>query len=100
MTGPEHYKAAERALVAADELTAQVLQHAQANGITAVDMAAMATAGANFIAVGQVHATLAFAAATALAHDRMMPDRDGEQWRQAAATPRPESAPAGGGGQL
>jgi hypothetical protein len=84
VTGPENYKEAGRLI--------GVAQDARGDGD---DRSAR-----YYIAEAQVHATLALAAATALAHDRMMPDRDGEQWRQAAATPRPESAPAGGGGQL
>jgi hypothetical protein len=85
VTGPEHYKRAE-----------EMLHFIR----TPADPRAPFGDRDALIAAATAHATLALAAATALAHDRMMPDRDGEQWRQAAATPKQESAPAGGGGQL
>ena len=57
MTGPEHYKEAERLLGGVDE----VLNHAQRRGSNGATAAA---AIENIVSQAQVHATLALTAAT------------------------------------
>jgi hypothetical protein len=71
MTGPEHYREAEVLMADADE----------AGSITPEGLA--------LIALAQVHATLALAAATALhgSADAGQPMSDDKAWRAAAATP-------------
>jgi len=76
MTGPEHYRKAERL---AD----------QANHFTYGDGADPVT-GAALAAEAQVHATLALAAATAMSADWDMPKADATAWFDAAGTPEPE----------
>lgn len=76
MTGPEHYRAAERL---AD----------QAHHFTYGDGADPET-GAALAAEAQVHATLALAAAVALGEGfHGMHTRDAHAWRQVAATTPP-----------
>lgn len=65
MTGPEHYKEAERLIEIAAKLSMKTVQHAKENGADAGEMQVMASHSANFLAEAQVHATLALAAATA-----------------------------------
>ncbi|MGW4075921.1 hypothetical protein ACWELB_20825 [Streptomyces asiaticus] len=74
MTGPEHYREAERLLAEADNIAEQ-----------GGDMGEM-------IAAAQAHATLALAAATAQAalidseHFSGMPEADVKAWYEAAGT--------------
>lgn len=63
MTGPEHYKEAERLIAIAAKLTMETVEDAKENGAVAADMQVMAAHSANFLAEAQVHATLAHAAA-------------------------------------
>ena len=71
MTGPEHYREAERLLIdAAGEFITEV--------------------GAAMAAVAQVHATLALAAATALNRTEGQPSRDAQAWFEAAGTKKPK----------
>ena len=76
MTGPEHYREAERLLIdAAGEFITEV--------------------GAAMAAVAQVHATLALAAATALNRTEGQPSRDAQvrdaqAWFVAAGTRKPK----------
>jgi hypothetical protein len=83
MTGPEHWREAERLL---DEFGQEVEAPGDAAAlIVAVMHGAMVRA--------QVHATLALAAATALGRegsDGTMPSRDRAQWFAAAAEPAPK----------
>ncbi|GAA2298490.1 hypothetical protein GCM10010402_66400 [Actinomadura luteofluorescens] len=79
MTGPEHYRQAERLADMAHHFT-------YGDGADPVTGAALA-------AEAQARATLALAAATALAADNM-PLRDREAWEQAALTPEPKSPAA------
>lgn len=72
MTGPEHYREAE-------------LLAKQANHWTYGDGGNPAV-GAALAAEAQVHATLALAAATAIAATGDMPIRDGDAWYAAAGT--------------
>ena len=73
MTGPEHYRLAERLLEDADE-------HAH-GGDTEMETLTISHA--------QVHATLAVAAATALTGYGQLPTYDGDAWMNAAASVRP-----------
>ena len=71
MTGPEHYREAERLLIdAAGEFITEV--------------------GAAMAAVAQVHATLALAAATALNRTEGQPERNWQAWFEAAGTKKPK----------
>ncbi|WP_428956147.1 hypothetical protein [Streptomyces sp. cg35] len=88
MTGPEHYRQAERHLSGAS--------HTNGRGGHPVDP----VGAAHHLAMAQVHATLALAAATALSN----PDRgsatahvnaDSAAWREAAGVPSKNSEPAG-----
>ena len=65
MTGPEHYREAERLIAIAAKLTMETVEHAKDNGANAAEMQVMAAHSANFLAEAQVHATLALAAASA-----------------------------------
>jgi hypothetical protein len=65
VTGAEHYEAAEVHLAAAEE--------EGPNPDSPLER--------YHLGMAQVHALLALAAATALAHDRMMPPPAGDQWR-------------------
>lgn len=81
MTGAEHYREAERLLTQAVEWTAQLAAQA-VDAITTgqpwqgPDAAEINAAIASSIAMAQVHATLAHAAATALTHLRNIGDCD------------------------
>lgn len=89
MNGPEHYRRAETLLelasdsynAAVDELdTESIARHQIAIGD-----------GSAFIHAAQVHATLALAAATALAApDYSLPVLDGNRWYEVAGTKPPE----------
>lgn len=68
MTGPEHYKAAERLLA------------------EAVDSVAGGDPAPELLAAAQVHATLALTAATALCWHADMPVMDSDNWLDAAAS--------------
>lgn len=70
MTGPEHYKEAEKLLG------------------TLADVARGGPAEASVLAEAQVHATLAHAAATAMQGD--MGVKDWDAWRATASENRPE----------
>jgi hypothetical protein len=72
MTGPEHYTAAER-------LADQAHHWTYGDGSDA-------EVGAALAAEAQVHATLALAAATAMAVAGEMPPRDADAWYRAAGT--------------
>lgn len=80
MTGPEHYTEAERLLVGAQN----VLDVAPIDGLTRRECAELA----------QVHATLALAAATALAASAAghMPLADYNSWHATASTPDARSS--------
>jgi hypothetical protein len=65
-TGPEHFEAAE-----------DLLQRVETESLDDGSVAEL-------IGRALVHATLAQAAAYALAHDRMMPDLVADGWRKAA----------------
>lgn len=67
MTGPEHYREAERLI------TPGAYDETGEEGLLARD-----------IALAQVHATLALAAATAIATIDEMTIRDGDDWHAAA----------------
>lgn len=71
MTGPEHYKEAERLIEIAAKLTETTVGYAKENGASAADMQVMAAHSSNFLAEAQVHATLAAAAAAVDQHDSM-----------------------------
>ncbi|WUI00239.1 hypothetical protein OHR68_43355 [Spirillospora sp. NBC_00431] len=77
MTGPEHYREAER-------LADQAHHFTYGDGADPVTGAALA-------AEAQAHATLALAAAFALSRFDM-PTRDYEAWEHAAMTPEPKTA--------
>lgn len=83
MTGPEHYRAAEAMLINAQD---------------AGGGKAGSAVEAYYLAVAQVHATLALAAATALASYRpnAMPVADEEAWLDAAGTDYERSEAADG----
>lgn len=88
MTGPEHYREAERHLSAAAYLR-------EPDGLP-VDPAA----AAHHLAMAQVHATLAQAAATALSNPGrgsavMHVNADSSAWREAAGVPTEDHNPAG-----
>lgn len=74
MTGPEHYTAAER--LAVDAQSIEAAGHASDNPAI---RNALDRQHARIAARGQLHATLALAAATAKAFD---PDVDFETWRE------------------
>jgi hypothetical protein len=80
VTGPEHYAEAERLLAGTDEPANPDL------GIGAMHYEPSRME----LAQAQVHATLALAAATALAAEGL-PRRDDDAWFAVAATQRPES---------
>jgi len=82
MTGPEHYREAERLLDARARNRRNRPSFAPAPGSPG-RTAQTAPAGEGVMAEAQVHATLALAAATALASDA--PDL--RAWREAAGTP-------------
>lgn len=65
MTGPEHYKEAERLLRLASDYGVAVMNHAQNIGITSADLQAAGTQSVYLVGAAQVHATLALVAATA-----------------------------------
>lgn len=68
MTGPEHYRQAERFLaMAGDKIRGEVGE-------------------AEVLAEAQVHATLALAAATAMGHGAEMPVFDADAWQDTAGT--------------
>ncbi len=67
MTGPEHYKEAERLLDGSDAPYESDVEYA------------------NRLARAQVHATLALAAATAIPHAGQMPVPDCEAWEEVAS---------------
>jgi hypothetical protein len=76
MSGPEHYREAERLVNLAQD--SEVFQQSAT-------------------AMAQVHATLSLAAATALGRegaDGTMPGRDRAQWFDAAAVPSPKLSEA------
>ena len=73
MTGPEHYQEAERMLAGAGCATAETAGY--------VDP----VLAGPWLAAAQVHATLALAAATALANNEWMPDPDLGAWKEAAS---------------
>jgi len=80
MTGPEHYQEAER-----------LIEDALSLNDEGADMSP-------HIAVAQVHATLALAAATALSDpDGGMPVPDWRVWMGACGTPKQTAATAGEG---
>jgi hypothetical protein len=72
VTGPEHYEEAERWIAEADERQ-------------------LPEAGMECLALAQVHATLALAAATAMAGVADMPTWDADKWETAAGTLRSPS---------
>lgn len=84
MTGPEHYREAERLLARlADE---DVMQDAKDTGISAD---AFAVVLSHTVAEAQVHATLALAAATAASQvDAWLGDdsREARHWTQAVSS--------------
>ncbi len=84
MTGPEHYKEAERLIAIAAKLSMETVQHAKDNGADAGEMQVMAAHSANFLAEAQVHATLALAAAYAIPNAGQMPVEDCDAWEDAA----------------
>lgn len=84
MTGPEHYREAERLL---EEFTAEVEVRVEA---LPTYMAALQTG----MAQAQAHATLALAAATALrgSEQHGLPIRDWDEWHLAAGVKRAKDA--------
>lgn len=80
MTGPEHYREAERLLERVD--SEDLPRQAKALGVSALQ--AYATALAHTVAKAQVHASLAVAAASATSAP--MPNRatkaDADAWRE------------------
>lgn len=84
MTGPEHYREAERLLRLATKQPAGDGPHEDKSptDVTFVE-------DADILAAAQVHATLALAAATGLAGD--LPINDCEAWRDVAATTATEA---------
>jgi hypothetical protein len=71
VTGPEHYEAAQNILASALEIGADVSRE---------DVRAM-------VEMAQAHATLALAAATAMASIDRMPDEDYAAWDKVAGVP-------------
>ena len=79
MTGPEHYRRAERYLAEMESNPASVAKGAN-EGV------------AILAALAQAHATLALAAATALCTTDLLSTYDYEAWYAAAGTPVPAPA--------
>ena len=67
MTGPEHYVEAERLATGIHERMQAVKADIEANKMNMADVAAVSDAMTATLALAQVHATLALAAATAVA---------------------------------
>lgn len=89
MTGPEHYREAEKLIGQAENF------RIEANGDWRDDVTSHQVADA-LIARAQVHATLAATAATALmaSTETCWSDQDAEDWARAASVVKP-----GAGGQ-
>jgi hypothetical protein len=81
VTGPEHYQAAERLATTAAGI--MDFEHGFYSGMSTEERLRRRLA---LTAEAQVHATLALAAATALAHYGNLPARDDEAWYDTAGT--------------
>lgn len=90
MTGPEHYREAERLTEQAD-----VVMNADYGWMGGLSSEERLQRRVGYLADAQVHATLALAAATALGHEgegRTQPSKDRAAWFAAAAECRKEAA--------
>ena len=97
MTGPEHYKEAQRLIGIGHEVVAEI--RAASSGVYPDDWRDrrddLGKQAMGIWAQAQVHATLSLAAATALGREGShgtMPEREHDRWFAVAGTPKPVEA--------